>query len=655
MYDEKAIKHYQRGMELHQKGQLTDAERAYAEAINISKDFVEAYNNLANVLVDLRRLGEAAQVYRKALEIKPNHPILLNNLGNTLQLQGNNEDAIEWLNKAIAAQPDYAEAHENLGNALRGSGGAEAAADCYRRAIELDPDFAGTYNNLGGVLAELGELDAAKTKFKQAIAIDPANSDAYNGLGNVLSEQKEYKQALAAYSGAIKINPGYRDAYNGMGNIFSKLEEKEKAIELYRKAIEIDPEHTEAYNGLGSALSGMGEIDNAIAAFRKSIEINPGSKDAHFGMGNALTDMGEIEDAIASYRRAIDIFPGYAAAYRAISKNKKFTELDDDVRAMELLNADESITEKQEIHLAFALGKAYEDLGKYAESMEHILKANRLTRASFDYSLSREQDKFSNIKSIFCAEFFSARKGCGDLDSTPIFILGMPRSGTSLAEQILASHPEVFGAGELSVMSDMVRNMEPGSSSSVYPLSVADLNTTAFEDFGQKYIAKLREHSADSKFITDKMPHNFLHIGFIHAILPNAKIICCTRDPMDNCLSIFKNYFTTGHYYSYELQELGQYYNLYLDLMAHWKNTLPGFIYDLNYEALISDQENQIRKLLEYCNLPWDDACLQFHKTRRKVATASKAQVRQPIYKDSINLWKRYETQLEPLRTAIYD
>lgn len=655
MYDEKAIKHYQRGMELHQKGQLTGAERAYADAIKISKNFIEAYNNLANVLVDLSRLGEAEQVYRKALEVKPSHPILLNNLGNTLQLQGNNEDAIEWLNKAITEQPDYAEAHENLGNALRGSGNTEAAADCYRRAIELDPDFADTHSNLGSVLAELGELNAAKIKFEQAIAIDPAHSDAYNGLGNVLSEQEEYKQAVAAYSNAIKINPGHRDAYNGMGNIFNKLEKRERAIELYRKAIEIDPNHTEAYNGLGSALSGMGEMDDAIAAFRKSIEINPGSKDAHFGMGNALTHMGEIEDAIASYRRAIEIFPGYAAAYRAISRNKEFTEFDDDVRAMELLNADESITEQQEIHLAFGLGKAYEDLGKYAESMEYILNANRLNRASFSYSLSRAQDHFSNIKAVFSAEFFSARKGCGYLDSTPIFILGMPRSGTSLAEQILASHPGVFGAGELSILSDMVRNMEPGSSSSEYPVCVADLNTIAFEDLGQKYIAKLRQHSADSKFITDKMPHNFLHIGFIHTILPNAKIICCTRDPMDNCLSIFKNYFTTGHYYSYDLQELGQYYNLYLDLLAHWKNTLPGFIYDLNYEALISDQENQTRKLLEYCNLPWDDACLQFHQTRRKVGTASKAQVRQPIYKDSVKLWKRYEAQLEPLRAAIYD
>ena len=655
MYDQKAIKHYQHGMQLHQKGNLSGAERAYAEAIKISKDFVEAYNNLANVLVDLHRLREAAQVYQEALKIKPGHPILLSNLGNTLQLQGNNEDAIEWLNQAIAEQPDYADAHNNLGNALRGSGDTEAAADSYRHAITIDPDFADAHNNLGGMLAELGELDAAKINFKQAIAIDPANSDAYNGLGNVLSEQEEYKQAVAAYSSAIKINPGHRDAHNGMGNIFNKLGESEKAIEQYRKAIGIDPKHTEAYNGLGSALSSMGQKDNAIAAFRQSIEINPESKDAHYGMGNALADMGENEDAIAAYRRAIEVFPGYAAAYRAIARNKKFTEFDDDVRAMELLDADESITEKQEIHLAFGLGKAYEDLGKYAESMEHVLKGNRLNRASFDYSLSREQDKFSNIKAVFSAEFFSARKGCGNLDSTPIFILGMPRSGTSLAEQILASHPGVFGAGELSIISNMVRNTEPGSSSSEYPDWVADINSTAFKGFGQKYIAKLREHSADSKFITDKMPHNFLHIGFIYTILPNAKIICCTRDPMDNCLSIFKNHFTTGHYYSYDLQELGQYYNLYLDLMAHWKNTLPGFIYDLNYEALISDQENQIRKLLEYCNLPWDNACLQFHKTRRKVATASKAQVRQPIYKDSVDLWKRYETQLEPLRAAIYD
>ena len=222
------------------------------------------------------------------------------------------------------------------------------------------------------------------------------------------------------------------------------------------------------------------------------------------------------------------------------------------------------------------------------------------------------------------------------------------------AEQILASHPSVYGAGELKYLMNLALKISRASSTREYPAGIADLDSAALENYGKEYIARIRHHSKATKYITDKMPHNFLYIGLIKVILPNARIIRCTRDPMDNCLSIFKNYFGRGHEYSYDLTELGQYYNLYLDLMEYWKNTLPGFIYELNYERLVADQENQTRKLLEFCNLPWDEACLEFHKTRRKVKTASNEQVRRPIYKDSVKLWKRYEKQLEPLRVAIY-
>jgi len=230
----------------------------------------------------------------------------------------------------------------------------------------------------------------------------------------------------------------------------------------------------------------------------------------------------------------------------------------------------------------------------------------------------------------------------------------MPRSGTSLVEQILASHPDVFGAGELSDLSNLIKKYFLTDSSSKNSQRVVDLGAAASEDLGKEYIAGIRKYSKISKYITDKMPHNFHYIGLIRAILPNARVIHCTRDPMDNCLSILKNYFIDGYEYSYDMTELGQFYSLYLDLMQYWRNALPGFIYDLSYEQLVADQENQIKRLIDYCDLPWDAACLDFHKTRRKVKTASKAQVRRPIYKDSVKLSKRYEKQLEPLRVAIY-
>ena len=586
MYGRKAVKLYEEGRLLQQKGKLSSAERAYKKAIKVNPDFVEAHNDLGNVLLDRERPQEAYITFKKALKLRPDHPMLLTNLGNALQLQGEIEKAIEWFNKAIIQDPGFAGAHNNLANALR----------------------------------DLGR----------------------------------YREAVVAYKQAIKFNPGLADTYYNLGSILNELDEFDEAVSNFKKAIKIDPRHKVAHNGLGNALSYQGEMDKAIASYLRAIEIDPGHKEAHNGLGNALSDMGEIGKAIASYRNAIEINPEPADIYRTLSNNKKFSAYDDDIRSMESLYANVNTSDQQKMHLAFGLGKAYEDLGDYEKSMEFIQQATRLKRASIDYSISEAEDLFKNIKATFSLTFFSDRKGTGDPDQTPIFILGMPRSGTSLVEQILASHPDVFGAGELKDLAVLTRNFGTADSPREFPAGIVDLDSEGLEELGKEYIARIRSRSVDSKYITDKLPPNFLRIGLIKAILPNAKIIHCTRDPMDNCLSLFKNYFSSVVDYSYDLTELGQYYNLYFDLMEHWRNTLPGFIYDLSYQSLVADQENQIRQLLEYCHLPWDKACLEFHKTRRKVRTASNAQVRRPIYQDSVKLWKRYEKQLEPLRAAIY-
>jgi len=585
MYNKIAVKFYEKGRTLHQKGRLSDAERAYKKAIKAEQNFVEAHSNLGNVLLDLGRKKEAIVSYRKALKLLPDHPMLLNNLGNALQLRGKNEEAIGWLNEAIIKDPNYADAYCNLGNAQRGLGRAEEAIKSFKSALKIAPDLADAYNNLGAILMELNEVDDAA------------------------------------------IN--------------------------YKKAIEIDPGHIEAHNGLGNALSDKGEIEKAVACFYKTIELDPGYSEAYHGLGNALSDSGELVDAIALYRKAIEIEPGYVEAYVSLAKNKIFLEYDDDVRSMEALYAKGRLSEEQKIRLTFSLGKVYEDLGEYEKAMDFIIEATRLERASFDYSISEAEDLFRDIKETFSLKFFSDRMAVGNSDQTPIFILGMPRSGTSLVEQILASHPDVVGAGELSDLLDLTIKICATDSSRRFPAFIGDLDSDSFNELGKEYIARIRHHSKTAKHITDKMPHNFLRIGFIKAILPDAKIIHLTRDPMDNCLSIFKNYFSSGHTYSYDMTELGRYYNLYLDLMEYWRNTLPDFIYDLNYEELVDDQEGQVRRLLEYCNLAWDDACLDFHENRRVVKTASNAQVRRPIYKDSVKLWKRYERQLQPLITAI--
>lgn len=583
---EKAVKYYNEAISLEGRGKLLEAERVYKKAIKFNPGFVEAHNNLGNILLDRGQIRESVNSFRKALQLMPDHPMLMHNLAKALQQQGAVEKSISWYQKAILNNPSFVGNYINLGNALRTLGRFDESLANYRQALEIDPGIADTYNNLGGLLLDMEEL--------------------------------------------------------------------EEAIANFKSAIELDGGHIEAYNGLGNALAKHGDIDESIAAYRKAIEISPLHKDAYNGLGNVLSDMGEIDEAILAYRKAIELNPEPADVYRSLAKNKKFTSFDEDIRTMNDLYQSRTASDEQRMHLAFGLGKAYEDLGEYDRSIDLIIEAARLKRASFDYTTADSKQLFDEIKATFTAEFFSAREAMGVVDDTPVFILGMPRSGTSLAEQIMASHPQIFGAGELNDITNLIRKACPTSESTRFPQGVTKLDTDMLANLGEQYIAGIRRLSEDARYITDKMPHNFLYIGFIRTILPRVKIIHCTRDPMDNCLSIFKNFFNSTHFYSYDQVELGEYYTLYLDLMAYWKKLLSDQIYDLSYEALVEDQENEVRKLLDYVELPWDDACLDFHKTRRKVRTASNAQVRKPIYRDSVQLWKRYERQLQPLRSAIY-
>jgi len=551
MQNQKAIKLYDEGRKFQQQAKHSAAERAYRKALKINPDFVEALNNLGNVLVDQDRLKEAAEAYRKALKLLPDHAMLLNNLGNALQLQGENELAIEWFEKALAQDPGYADAYSNLGNALK----------------------------------DMDDLDKAIKSYRTAIKLDIVNKEAYNGLGIALNIQGKYNEAITAY----------------------------------RKAIEIDPRHREAYRNLGSTMS----------------------------------DIGNFEQAIYWYRKVIEIQPDDADTYRLLSVCKKFSEGDEDLFNMKMLFDKNGISHKQKMNLAYGLGKAYEDLQNYDESIKMIILANRIKRKSVEFSIDNETALFNEIKLSFSDDFNSPLRDFGCPDPSPIFILGMPRSGTSLVEQILASHPEIHGAGELSLLSKLVRGDSNKSAANTF-YEITKMESDKLRRLGEEYITEIRNYNSSTMYITDKMPHNFLWIGIIKIILPNARIIHCSRNPMDNCLSLYKNYLIKGHPYSFDMVELGRYYRLYQDLMKHWQVFYTDSIFQLSYETLVTNQEKETRRLLEYCDLPWNDACLHFHETKRRVKTASNAQVRKPIYTDSIDIWKHYEKHLLPLYRSIY-
>ena len=470
---------------------------------------------------------------------------------------------------------------------------------------------------------------------------------AYYRAGRFHEAEVLYRQILAAA-------PDHPDALHFMGMLAFEAEKYDIAIELINRAIRNRPDYAEAYNNLGTVFNEQGKLDEAAACFRKAISLKPGFAMAHSNMGSINRQLGKMDDAAACYRKALSFAPNGAKVYRDLTTVVKYNTEDEDVRAMETIFYNRGAAAADRIELGFALGKVFEDMKDYNKSFAFILEANRLKRKSYQYSLEKDHDLFLRIKKIFSPDFLSSHIGSGNHDKTPIFIVGMPRSGTSLVEQILASHPAVFGANELAIIANLVNDICLKEKTS-YPECLLNLGTAGFERMGTDYVEKLREYSNDAEHITDKLPHNFFYVGLIRTILPEAKVVHCTRNPMDTCYSIFKNYFEGGgHHYAYDMVELGRYYNLYRDLMAHWDRVLPGFMYAISYEDLINDQRSQTESLLDYCGLPWNEACLTFHETERRVSTVSLAQVRRPIYKDSVELWKRYEKQLEPLRKAIH-
>ena len=576
--------------------------------------------------------------------------------GRKLHDLGKLSNAERAYRKAIKIDPDFVEAHNNLGTVLLDRGRLKEASNAFRKALKLLPDHPMLLNNVGNVLQLQGEHAAALNWFEKAIKKDPNNVEAYGNLGNVLRALDKPDEAVTAYKRALQINPESADIFYNLGVVLVELDEAEEAIHYFNQVLRINPGDINARLGLGNAYSAQGDLNTATAEYHQAIDLDPANVKAYKELGNTLSDHGEIEKSIAAHRKALEINPTYAEAYWALSKNRKFTEYDDDIKAMESLLNDKTVSVDDRTRLGFALGKAYEDLGDYDKSMAFVINATRLKRNSYDYSLAATRKQFAQIKAVFTPDFLASRADVGDPDPTPIFIVGMPRSGTSLVEQILASHPDVHGAGELKELGKVLestRSKRGGKNDEPIPRELPEMNPEAFADLGRQYLDRIRQLAPESRFITDKMPHNFLRIGFIRMILPNARIIHCTREPMDNCLSIFKTRLKNGHGYADDLTELGQYYRLYLDLMNYWNEILPGFVTEQSYEALVSDPQQQVSRLLLLCDLDWNDACLQFHETRRKVKTASNAQVRRPIYDNSVELWKRYEKQLQPLRVAL--
>ena len=650
-------------------GKLEEAAECYRSAIARNPLYAEAYTNLGRVFQVQGNLDEAVALYRKAIEFKPSLLPAHQNLGIALINLGQADTAEESLRRLIALAPENSgalqspeviAAHNNLGTLLMNVKRLPEAEASYRRALELKPDYAEAHYNLGTLLMETKCLTEAEAAYRRALELKPDYADAHGNLGNLLKRTKRLHEAEASYRRALALKPDDAEAHYNFGNLLVEAKRLSEAEASYRRALELKPDYAEAHNGLGNLfnLNDLGQLDSAVASYRKAVDIKPDFVDAHSNLGIALMEQGKMVEAEKFLNKAMELSPGEATPLATALMFIPYQPDDPRFNQLEAVYARrESLPLAERVKLNFSMGKAMENIGQYDRSFSAYEEGNRLHYQGHSFDEAGHEFFLKESCNIFTADLFNKCAALADTlpatqdERVPIFIVGMPRSGTTLIEQILASHPAVYGAGELAILADMAKKIK------LLPLdstSGADA-LLALRKLGQEYLDRVWKFAPDARYITDKMPGNYLHLGLIHLMLPNAKIIHSMRDPMDACFSCYALQFTYSHEYSYDLGTLGRQYLRYRKLMEHWHNVLPpGRIIDVSYEDNVADHEREARRLLEYLGLPWDPICLKFHENRRAVHTASITQVRKPIYSSSVGRWKHFEKHLDPLLEIIH-
>ncbi len=571
----------------------------------------------ALIALNERRLPDAEQQFRRFLKDHPSHV-----------------GALNLLTIVLMSMERFADAEPLIA-----------------RAVKLDQSSDVSFYNYGLILKHLGKPKQAVAQFTQALRLNQAVADTWNNRGTALNDIGNYKDAIADFDKASALNPNDPAVYVNKGRSFGALQRYDEALAAYDKALTLDPRLAEAWLGRGTVLAQVDRYDEAFTAFQQALTIDPNLATGHNGIGNTLRELGRLDEARAAFLKAIALAPACGEFYYQYANTRKVAADDPQLGAMEALAADAAAPPIDRMYVHFALGKAYADAADHERAFSHWLKANALKREQVNYNEAQMAGWFAEIEKVFTPALISEKSGHGDPSSVPIFVLGMPRSGTTLVEQVLASHPDVYGAGELVILDNLLHRRPGGGGDDVfYPAYVAGLDGPAIREIGARYAAAVSALAPEAAHVTDKMPGNFFFAGMIHLALPNAKIVHTVRNPVDTCFSCFSNLFSGAQDFSYDLGELGRHYARYQHLMAHWHRVLPpGTILDVRYEDMVADLEGQARRLLDHCGLAWDARCLAFNETARAVRTASATQVRQPIYGHSVERWRVYEKWLGPL------
>ncbi len=629
-------------------GELETAADCFRRVTRLVPEHPEAYSNLGMALHSQGKLPEAEAAYQQALALQPGRIDILSNLAWLRGQQQRYTEAAELYRQVLAANPGHAAAHSGLGSSLQALDQLDEAENCYRRALEIEPRNPQTLDGLGVVLHKQGRIDEAIDTLEQVVTMVPDFPQARYHLGMALFDKGEFQRARNHIETALRLNPDYLEAHVTLGRVALALGSIDQAIRHYEHAIDLSPECSAAYENLGAALQAHGKYDEAIAAFRTAREIDPDSTEAIAGEASVYEHRGDVESARTLIEHCLDQGKNdisLATVYAAISK--KLGTMDRAIQLLkDLLPAQQHAPARRgEIYLA--LGSIYQTRKEYDTAFQHFITANDLYPYQFDRTTLKQ--KMESIATVFSAENMARLPRANNHSERPVFIVAMPRSGTTLTEQILAAHPDVHGAGEL----PFIERITSGMSSRLgldYPAGISSVSPAAIEQFSFEYLNEIDKLAPPEALrVTDKMPHNFMDLGLIELLFPHARVIHISRDPRDTCVSIFTHHFAASHAYATDLGDLGFYYRQYQRLMDHWRKVLSIPMLDLRYEDIVADPEGEIRRIIAFCGLDWSDECLEFHNARRDVATPSYDQVRQPIYKGSVGRWKHYEKFLSPL------
>ena len=598
------------------------------------------------------RFEDAAERLSKVVSLRPGHAPAHNLLGMALKRLGRPQDALACFDRALTIDPRFEPALINKADELDALGRPAEALAVYDRVLQVNGRNLVAWCNRGTALEALGRDGEAAESFKSALALNPKVAEVHFNLGNVLLRMERHEDAAGHYRQAVALRPNLALAFANLGRALAKLGRWQEAADSYAQALKLGATSAQLHDALSSAYWNLGRYEESLASANDALAIDRNHVAALTRKGQVLLMLGRMDEAKTALERAAAIDPSNSNNYLTLGISRRFAVGDPELAAMEKLLADiDSRSEDDQVKLHFALGKAYDDIGSHAQASHHLQRGNALKRRQIDYDEAAAIHGLDRIATIFTPELVRAKTGHGNLSGQPIFIVGMPRSGTTLIEQILASHPQIYGAGE---RNDFRKAMDKVTGGAAYPDFVPTLGPADLDALGAAYLAGIGDVVKDWPRFTDKLPANFVYLGLIRLALPNARIIHVVRDPIDTCFSCFSILFREELNYTYDLGELGHYYRAYERLIAHWRQALPeGAMLEVRYEDVVDDIETQSRRIVDYCGLPWDDACLAFHKTDRLVATASVAQVRQPIYRSSVGRWRAYQDQLKPLLEAL--